>query len=167
VHIMTRSANRQKIIRVAPVETGERRKNCIMITRNIKLVVAGFLSLGIGSAAQSVAAQDGASLLQTLERGLWQLRAVGSGSSAAAASEMCISDPRMLAQIQHGAASCTHQTVESTANTVTISYSCKGAGQGLTTIRKESGRLVQIQSQGIRNNSPFSFSVEGRRSGAC
>jgi hypothetical protein len=164
---MTKSANRQKNIRVAPVETGERRNNCIMITRNIKLVLAGILSLGAGSAAQSVAASDETSLLQTLERGLWQLRAVGRGSAGAVASEMCISDPRMLAQIQHGAASCAHQLVDSTANSVTISYSCKGAGQGLTTIRKESGRLVQIQSQGIRNNAPFSFSVEGRRSGGC
>jgi hypothetical protein len=138
-----------------------------MITRNIKLVVAGFLSLGAGSAVQSVAAADGAGLLQTLERGLWQLRAVGSSSSGAAASQLCIGDPRMLAQIQHGTANCTHQIVDSTTSSVTISYSCKGAGQGLTTIRKESGRLVQIHSQGIRNNSPFSFSVEGRRSGGC
>ena len=138
-----------------------------MITRTIKLVAAGFLSLGAGLAAQSVAASDGSELLQTLERGLWQLRAVGSGSAGAASNQLCIGDPRMLAQIQHGTTSCTHQIVESTANSVTISYNCKGAGQGLTTIRKESGRLVQIKSQGIRNNSPFSFSVEGRRSGGC
>jgi hypothetical protein len=97
-------------------------------------------------------------VLQTLERGLWQLRAVGGGASGAAASQLCLGDPRMLAQIQHGAANCEHYVVESSANSVTISYSCKGAGQGLTTIRKESGRLVQIKSQGIRNNSPFSFS---------
>ena len=44
-----------------------------MITRNIKLVLAGLLSLGAGSAVQSVAASDGSSLLQTLERGLWQI----------------------------------------------------------------------------------------------
>ena len=138
-----------------------------MITRNFKLVAAGLLSLGAGLAAQSVAASDGTELLQTLERGLWQLRAVGSGSAGAAPSQLCIGDPRMLAQIQHGTTSCTHQIVEATATTVTISYNCKGAGQGLTTIRKESGRLVQIKSQGIRNNAPFSFSVEGRRSGGC
>ena len=138
-----------------------------MITRNIKLVAAGFLSLGVGSAAQSVAASDGTDLLQTLERGLWQLRAVGSSSAGAAPSQLCIGDPRMLVQIQHGTTICTHHIVDSTANSVTISYSCKGAGQGLTTIRKESGRLVQIKSQGIRNNAPFSFSVEGRRSGGC
>jgi hypothetical protein len=131
------------------------------------LVLAGMLSLGAGSAASGVAQDDSASLLQTLERGLWQLRAVGSGSSPAVANQLCVGDPKLLAQIQHGMTNCSHLVVKSTANSVTISYSCKSAGQGLTTIRKESGRLIQIQSQGIRNNSPFSFAVEARRSGIC
>jgi hypothetical protein len=133
----------------------------------LHLVLAGMLSLGVGSAAHGVAQGDGAGLLETLERGLWQLRAVGGGASPAAASQLCVGDPKMLAQIQHGMTNCSHLVVKSAPNSVTISYSCKGAGQGLTTIRKESGRLVQIQSQGISNNSPFSFSVEGRRSGNC
>jgi hypothetical protein len=138
-----------------------------MMSKASKLVLSGILALSAGSAAQGVAAQDSGSLLQTLERGLWQLRAVGGGSSGAAASQLCLGDPKLLVQIQHGATACSQLVVETSANSVTISYSCKGAGQGLTTIRKESGRLVQIKSQGIRNNSPFSFSVEGRRSGAC
>ena len=138
-----------------------------MKTNIIKLALAGLLSLGAGSAAQSVAADDGDGLLATLERGMWQLRPMAGGGSAAAASQLCLGDPRMLAQIQHGATACSHLVVESSNTSVTISYSCKGAGQGLTTIRKETGRLVQINSQGIRNNSPFSFAVEGRRSGAC
>jgi hypothetical protein len=138
------------------------------MNKHIKhLVLAGLLSLGAGSAAERVSADDGTGFLQSLERGMWQLRAVGSGASGAAASQLCLGDPRMLAQIQHGTTKCTHLLVDSSANSVTISYSCSGAGQGLTTIRKESGRLVQIKSQGIRNNSPFSFSVEGRRSAAC
>jgi hypothetical protein len=138
-----------------------------MKTKISHLVLAGMLALGAGSSAQGGAQGDSVELLQSLERGLWQLRALGSGSSGAAASQLCLGDPRLLVQIQHGATNCTHQVVEAGPNMVTISYSCRGAGQGLTTIRKESGRLVQIKSQGIRNNSPFSFSVEGRRSGAC
>jgi hypothetical protein len=57
--------------------------------------------------------------------------------------------------------------VRSTANSVTVSYSCKAQGLGLTTIRKESNRIIHIQSQGIRNNAPFSFAVEGRKTGPC
>ena len=133
----------------------------------LKLGIAAFLAVGtaaIGMAAQS----DTPDLLQSLERGLWQLRAVGGGASTAGASQYCVGDPRMLAQIKHGAnAQCRHFVVRSTPTSVTISYSCKGAGQGLTTIRKESPRLIQIQSQGIHDGSPFSFSVEGRRSAGC
>jgi hypothetical protein len=132
-----------------------------------KLALAASLAFAAGPAAVGMAQNDASDLLQTLEKGLWQLRALGGGASPAAASQLCVGDPKMLAQIQHGGNACSHFVVRSTANSVTISYSCKGAGQGLTTIRKETGRLIQIQSQGIRNNSPFSFSVEGRRAGAC
>jgi hypothetical protein len=132
-----------------------------------KLALAASLAFAAGPAAVGMAQNDASDLLQTLEKGLWQLRALGGGASPAAASQLCVGDPKMLAQIQHGGNACSHFVVRSTANSVTISYSCKGAGQGLTTIRKETGRLVQIQSQGIRNNSPFSFSVEGRRAGSC
>jgi hypothetical protein len=153
--------------RVAPVNRQVNNGTRNIMSKTGKLVLAGLLSLGIGSAAQGVVAQDNAGLLQTLERGLWQLRAIGGGASGGVASQLCVGDPRLLAQIQHGATSCSHLVVESSANAVTISYSCKGAGQGLTTIRKESGRLIQIKSQGIRNSSPFSFTVEGRRAGTC
>ena len=133
----------------------------------LKLGIA--VALAAGSAAAGLAGQgDAPELLQSLERGLWQLRAVGGGASTVAASQLCVGDPRVLAQIQHGSsAQCSHYVVRSSPTSVTISYSCKGAGQGLTTIRKESPRLIQIQSKGIRNGEPFSFSVEGRRAAGC
>lgn len=133
----------------------------------LKSGLAAMLAAGI--CATGLAAQaDAPGLLQSLERGLWQLRAIGGGASVGASGQMCIADQRTLVQIQHGANSqCSHYVVRSTATSVTISYSCKGAGHGLTTIRKESPRLIQIQSQGISNGAPFSFSVEGRRTAAC
>lgn len=133
----------------------------------VKLGIAALLA--VGTAASAIAAQaDAPDLLKSLERGMWQLRAVGGGVSTAPVSQLCLGNPQMLAQIQHGGTpQCNHYVVRSTATSVTISYSCKGAGQGLTTIRKESARLIQIQSQGIANGSPFSFSVEGRRTAAC
>ncbi|HEX4874071.1 MAG: hypothetical protein ACK4SJ_03930 [Sphingorhabdus sp.] len=133
----------------------------------LKAGMAAILAAGAAAAGYSAQA-DTPELLQSLERGLWQLRAVGGGTSTAAASQLCIGDPRMLVQIQHGSTTlCTHYVVRSTPTSVTISYTCKGSGQGLTTIRKESPRLVQIQSQGIKDGAPFSFSVEGRRTATC
>ncbi len=129
--------------------------------------LGALLCISAGSGALAFAQGGDLSLLESLERGAWQLRAVGGGPSGAAASQICLGDPLRLTQIQHGGAVCEHYVVRSLPNSVTVSYSCNGQGQGLTTIRKESSKLIQIQSQGIRNNAPFSFSVEGRKIGAC
>ncbi len=132
-----------------------------------KLVVRSLLLLGAGTAGIAVAQGDDMPLLESLDRGLWQLHAVGGGPSSVAASQLCLGDPTRLTQVQHGNLSCTRFVVRSSPTSLTVSYSCPGQGQGLTTIRKETPRLIQIQSQGIKNNAPFSFSVEGRRLGGC
>jgi hypothetical protein len=129
--------------------------------------MTGVLLLCAGTAAMAWAQGGDLSLLQSIDRGMWQMRAVGGGPSGASVNQICVGDPIKLTQIQHGTALCEHYVVRSSPTAVTVSYSCKGAGQGLTTIRKESGKLIHIQSQGIRNNSPFSFAVEGRYTGAC
>lgn len=131
------------------------------------LGLSALLCLSTGLGAVAFAQGGDLSLLESLERGMWQLRAVGGAPSGTPAGQLCLGDVARLTQLQHGAIDCERYVVRATANAVTVSYSCKGQGQGLTTIRKESGKLIQIQSQGIRNNSPFSFSVEGRKTGAC
>lgn len=131
------------------------------------LALAGFICMSAGSGAFAYAQGGDLSLLESLDRGLWQLRAVAGGASGAPVSQMCVGDPARLTQIQHGDAPCSYYVVRSMPNSVTVSYTCKGQGQGLTTIRKETPKLIHIQSQGIRNNSPFSFAVEARRSSAC
>jgi hypothetical protein len=137
---------------------------------NSKTLLMGLAALGaalFGVAAHAFGQGETPELLTQLERGRWLLRAVGGGAGAPV-SQMCVADPRMLAQIEHRSnAQCSHFVVRSSATSVTISYSCKGAGQGLTTIRKETDKLIQIQSQGINNGSPFSFAVEGRHGGSC
>lgn len=120
--------------------------------------------LSLASAAFAFAPGPGLSLLDSLERGSWQLRAT---SGVTPVSKICLSDPQRLTALQHNGAACEQYVVRSSANSVTVSYSCKGQGLGLTTIRKESNRIIHIQSQGIRNNAPFSFAIEGRKIGPC
>jgi hypothetical protein len=48
-----------------------------------------------------------------------------------------------------------------------VQYSCANAGNGRTTVRVETPRLVQIESQGTVNREPFSIQLEGRRTGGC
>ena len=126
--------------------------------------LTGALTLLGATSSFAVAQGDGLSLLNTLERGMWELRPTGGGAPTI---KICLGNPESLTQIQHSGLACDQYVVRSSANSVTVSYTCKGQGQGLTTIRKESSRIIHIQSQGIRNNAPFSTSVEGRKIGAC
>jgi hypothetical protein len=126
--------------------------------------LVGVTLLSLSSAAFGFAPTNDLLLLNTLERGQWNLRAVGA---EAPLTKICLGNPEVLTQIQHSGAACERYVIRSTVNSVTVSYTCKGQGQGLTTIRKESNRIVHIQSQGIHNNAPFSFAVEGRKIGPC
>lgn len=131
--------------------------------RPLYCLTGALLLLGATSAF-AVSENGDLALLDTLERGMWQLRPTGGGAPA---TKICLGNPESLTQIQHSGLACEQYVVRSNANSVTVSYTCKGQGQGLTTIRKESSRIIHIQSQGIRNNAPFSTSVEGRKIGAC
>jgi hypothetical protein len=116
-------------------------------------------------AAAGVAKSDGdMALLDSLDRGMWQLRPTGGSVPTA---KICLGKSESLLQIQHSGVACDQYVVRSSANSLTVSYSCPGHGQGMTVIRKETNRIIHIQSQGIENNAPFSFSAEGRRTGPC
>lgn len=126
--------------------------------------LVGAILLSLTSTSLALANANDLSLLHTLERGQWSFRAAGA---EAPLTKICLGNPELLTQIQHSGVACERYVIRSTVSSVTVSYTCKGHGQGLTTIRKESNRIVHIQSQGIRNNAPFSFSVEGRKVGPC
>lgn len=102
--------------------------------------------------------------LAGIEKGMWEMRSRGSSAQP---RRICVADPAALIQIRHGATACSRFVIDSQADRATVHYTCPGAGHGRTTIRVETGRLIQIQSQGIAENSPFDFSYEGRRVGNC
>lgn len=103
-------------------------------------------------------------MLDGLEQGQWLLR---DRDDAAATRNYCVTDWRQLLQLQHQRNQCTRTVLENNATTVTVHYSCPGAGHGRTTIRRETNRLIQIETQGIANGAPFSLAYEARRTGSC
>ena len=122
-------------------------------------------ALLLSLAAAGVAKPDGdMALLDSLDRGMWQLRQTGGNIPT---SKICLGKSESLLQIQHSGVACDQYVVRSSANSLTVSYTCPGHGQGMTVIRKETNRIIHIQSQGIENNAPFSFSAEVRRTGPC
>ena len=103
-------------------------------------------------------------MLDRLEKGSWQLRERGKD---AVLQTICIGDARRLIQVYHPRASCSRYVIEDTPNAVTVHYTCPGAGHGRTSIRSETNRLVQIDTQGIAEGKPFSQAIEARRTGGC
>lgn len=102
--------------------------------------------------------------LQSLQSGEWELR---SRDPSVAAIRLCATDMRQLLQPRHAGQSCPHVVVEDAAKRAVVTYECAGSGQGRTSLRVETARLVQIDSQGVSGGLPFAFVAEGRRVGDC
>jgi hypothetical protein len=120
-----------------------------------------FLPLLLAAAAWPAASQAPGPL-ESVERGQWELRAGGNP-----AGTVCLGDPLLLAQPQHGPQPCTREIIASDSRSATVSYVCPGMGRGRTILRVETPRLVQIDSQGLHSGAPFALRAEARRTGAC
>ena len=102
-------------------------------------------------------------MLDGLARGAWDVRNREDGTH----QRICVRDGREFIQLRHRQPGCSRFVVQDGANEVVVSYTCRGNGDGRTSIRRESASLVQIRSQGIEGGTPFSFSAEARHSGSC
>src|SRR3546814_10915539 len=102
-------------------------------------------------------------MLDRLEKGRWQLTERGQQT---AFQLLCLGDARQMIQIYHPRRNCSRYVIEDRPNSVTVHYTCPGAGHGRTKIRSETNRLVQIDTQGIAEGKPFSQAIEARRIGA-
>lgn len=102
-------------------------------------------------------------MLNRLESGLWEMHE----HAASEPQRLCIANGRRLIQLRHPGAQCGSFVIEDGPAQVVVQYTCQGRGYGRTRVRRETNRLVQIDSQGIVDGLPFDFSVEARRIGAC
>lgn len=122
------------------------------------------MALGFAGASAVPAQAPSLAMLDRLEKGSWQLRERGKD---AVLQTICVGDARRMIQVYHPRASCSRYVIEDTPNSVTVHYTCPGAGHGRTSIRSETNRLVQIDTQGIAEGKPFSQAIEARRTGGC
>lgn len=125
------------------------------------LAVLGLAACGI-AALPAHAQKQSLGMLDELTRGGWELRERGGE-----AHNICLDNGRRLIQLRHPGVPCSTVVVEDKPDQVTVQYTCRGQGYGRTQIRRESNALVQINSQGIVDGLPFSFTAEGRRTGEC
>lgn len=129
-----------------------------------RFLAAAGLSALLAGPGHSQPGGSGHPMLTRLEAGQWELRgASGSGRIAA----ICLGNPILLTQPRHGGAPCSRDVVAADSDSMTVNYSCPGLGRGRTTIRFETPRLVQIDSQGLDHGMPFALRAEARRVGPC
>lgn len=128
--------------------------------RSAGIVAAGLLA----AAAPAMGAGPSLAMLDRVEAGQWEVRSREPGASP---QRMCLSSGHGLIQLRHPGPACERFVVEDGPHEVVVQYTCRGRGYGRTHIRRETGRLVQIDSRGIANGLPFEFSAEARRVGNC
>lgn len=119
--------------------------------------------VGAGLALPAVAQAPDLAMLGSLTKGAWTLRIRDTGAQ----QRVCVRDGRELIQLQHKQPGCSRFVVTDEPGQVVVQYTCRGNGYGRTSIRKESSGLVQVQTQGIHDGTPFSWSAEGRHAGSC
>lgn len=126
---------------------------------------AAAIMAAAGAMAVPAAAQaPELAMLDSLSKGTWTLRIRDGGAQ----QRICLRDGRELIQLQHRQTGCSRFVVTDAADQVVVQYTCRGNGYGRTSIRKESGGLVQVQTQGIHDGTPFSWTAEGRyTAGGC
>ena len=103
-------------------------------------------------------------VLDQLHGGAWEIRHRPPGKGT---ERICVRDGHGLIQLRHKHPNCEQRVIDNSAAEVAIQYTCRGHGYGLTRVRRETDQLIQIDSQGVLDGQPFSFSGEGRRVGDC
>jgi hypothetical protein len=121
---------------------------------------AAFLAI----AAPAMGAGSSLAMLDQLDAGRWEVRVREAGAQP---QRLCLSSGHRLIQLRHPDMTCERFVVQDSESQVVVQYTCKGRGYGRTEIRRESDRLVQIDSRGIAGGLPFEFSAEARRIGDC
>ncbi len=127
-------------------------------------VISATAALLSGFAMAAPAQTPAMIVLDGLMPGEWTLKERGESGPG---QKICLGNPDLLLQIEHANTTCKRYVIENEPKKLRVSYKCGSAGHGVTEIKRESSSLVQIYSQGIRNNAPFSFNREGRRTGSC
>jgi len=122
------------------------------------------MALAAATGVPALADPPVAAMLGRIEPGAWELRTRGESGRF---ERLCVRSAERLIQLRHPQPGCQQVVVDDTPSQVTVQYTCPGRGYGRTTIRLESARLIQIDTQGIAGGLPFAFAAEGRRTGNC
>ena len=126
-------------------------------------IAAAVGMMALGLALPAAAQSDSLAMLEGLAKGEWTIK----HRDGSVDRKICVKSGRELIQLRHTEPDCSRFVVEDASSKITVQYTCPGNGYGRTNIRKETGGLVQIESQGIASGLPFQFAAEARHTGSC
>jgi hypothetical protein len=129
-----------------------------------RICVIPVLAALAGSAVVLEAQAPQLAMLDRLEKGSWEVKPRDDAESPI---RICMASGRELIQLRHMRNACIRIVVQDSSQAATVQYSCPGNGYGRTQVRRETGRLVQIDTQGIEHGLPFAFAAEARWTGPC
>lgn len=128
------------------------------VTLAVAFSAAGALMAAASAPGRPIRALSG------IQAGQWEIQ---SRDNPDVNRNFCMTDAKVLLQLRHPNNVCTRFVISDTGKGATVHYSCPSGGNGRTTVRVETPRLVQIETQGVADQSPFAFSAEARRVGDC
>lgn len=128
------------------------------VRQRVTAAAAALAACGIAGAAQA----PRLAALTAIAPGQWQLTDISGGTRT-----LCVPDPRMLLQIEHGAAQCSRFVIADDRRSATVHYTCPGSGHGRTTISVVDAGQFRLQTQGMHDGAPFDSDYEARRIGGC
>lgn len=100
------------------------------------------------------------------EPGQYQVREFGPTAHPQPVA-ICVTDPAILLRREHPGSHCTQTVLAQNPMGLTVHYTCAAKGWGRSVLHFETPRLVRLETQGIANGLPFSYSAELRRIGDC
>lgn len=134
------------------------------IGASCRLLIA-FAALAAATSPARTQGEERIAALSALQSGRWDLHEIGV--AGARPRSICVTDPRVLMQIQHRDLPCSRIVIENAGRRATVHYTCAGGDFGRTTIRVDTPRLAIVDTQGIDDGRPFAYRLEARRTGAC
>ena len=96
--------------------------------------------------------------------GLWEVSKSAAGTNA---ERLCVPQAAALSQWEHRKGQCTRVVISSTATDAVIHYTCTGGGFGQSKMHVITPRTLRIETQGISEGFPFSYTLHARRVGDC
>ena len=131
----------------------------------MRMLALGGLAAAVAAwcGAPSLAQANALAMLGTLTKGEWTIKPRGAASER----RVCVRSGEELIQLMHRESGCNRFVIEDGTARVTVQYTCPGNGYGRTSIRRETPVLVQLESEGIHDGTPFQMIAEARRTGSC